>query len=170
LDNIKVADYNKLVSEELEKFLGKTALKDMTLKQAEQFLSQIKNTPANSSIAIYNNAVRRDAAAAMKRALEQAAEKAAAKSLEKAVATGAVKSGTKLTKAIPLVGSVVAVYFIFDDAQVYGAVPAIVNGGVDAIPLVGTGKVLGEFSRGYRFLDVTVGPKQVQPSTTSCTK
>jgi RHS repeat-associated protein len=116
LDNITGPQYTKLVSEELEKFLGKTALKDMTVKQAEQFLNQIKNAPANSPIRIYNNAVRREAATAMKKALKDAAEKAAASSLKKVVGAGAKKSGAKLAKAIPLVGAVVAVYFYAEDA------------------------------------------------------
>jgi hypothetical protein len=63
---------------------------------------------------------------------------------------------------------VVAIYFIYDDSKVYGAGPAIVNGVVDAIPLVGTGKIIGELIDGRRFLDVTVGPKTVNPSETSC--
>jgi len=77
----------------------------------------------------------------------------------------------KLTKAaISLVGTVVAVYFYAEDAEVYGAVRSVVNTGVDAIPLVGTAKVISEALRGYRFLDVTVGPKKVQPSETNCEK
>ena len=171
LDGISAKAYNKLVSAELEKFLGKTALKDMTLKQAEKFLLLIKNAPPESGIAVYNNAVRRAAAAAMKRGLEKAAEEAAEKSLEKVVAKGAIKGGSKLAKvgkAIPLVGTVVAIYFIYDDSKVYGAGPAIINGGVDAIPLVGTGKVIAELIAGGRFLDVTVGPKNVNPSDSSC--
>jgi hypothetical protein len=170
LDGIKVLEYNKLVSEELETFLGKTALKDMTLKQAEEFLQLIKNAPPNSGIAIYNNAVRRNAAAAMKRGLEKAAEQAAQRSLERVVAAGAGKGGSRLAKAIPLVGTVVAVYFIYDDSKVYGTGPAIINGGVDAIPLLGRGKIIGELIDGRRFLDVTVGPRKVRPSETSCGK
>jgi len=170
LEGISAVRYNALVSEELEKFLGKLALKDMTLKQAEQFLARIKGLAPENPISIYNNAVRRQAAAAMQRALKEAAEEAAATSLEKVVAAGAKRGGTKLTKAIPLVGTVVAVYFYAEDAEVYGAGPSAVNTAVDAIPLVGTAKAISEALRGYRFLDVTVGRRQVQPSETSCGK
>jgi hypothetical protein len=62
----------------------------------------------------------------------------------------------------------VAVYFYAEDAEVYGAGPSAVNTAVDAIPLLGTAKVNSEALRGYRFLDVTVGPKKVQPSETNC--
>jgi hypothetical protein len=102
----------------------------------------------------------------MRNALKDAAEKAAASSLNRVLGAGAKKSAAKLTKAIPLVGTVVAVYFYAEDAEAYGAGPSAVNTAVDAIPLVGTGKVIAEALCGYRFLDVTVGPKQVQPSET----
>jgi RHS repeat-associated protein len=168
LDGISAKQYNKLVSAELEKFLGKQALKDMTLAQAEQFLSRILSMPADHPISVYNNAVRRDAAEALKHGLKEAAEKAAASSLEKATASGARKGGSKLAKGVPLVGTVVAIYFYAEDADVYGSTPALVNTAVDAIPLVGAGKLIAETYHGYRFLDVTVGPKQVQPAEGGC--
>lgn len=170
LGGISAVKYNELVSEELEKHLGKTALKDMTLQQAKDFLARIKGLPASSPISKYNNAVRQKAAEAMKKALKDAAEKAAASSLDKVVRAGAKKGGVKMIKAIPLVGTVVAVYFYAEDAEVYGGGPATVNSAIDAVPLLGTGKVISEALRGYRFLDVTVGPQQIQPSEKSCAK
>lgn len=166
LEGISAKKYNQLVSEELEKFLGKQAIKNMTVKQAEAFMSQLNNLPSTSEISIYNNAVRR---AALKAEMTKAAERAAAISLARVEAAGAKKvGGKKLAKAIPLIGTVVAVYFIFEDAQVYGYGPAIVSGGIDAIPLVGTGKIGSEIIAGGRWLDVTVGPKEVKPSETDC--
>jgi len=168
LQGISAKQYNHLVSEELEKFLGKQALREMTLEQAKQFLARITALPSEHPISVYNNAVRRRAAEAMKKALEKAAKRAAERSLKKVLAAGAKRGGAKLTKGIPLVGTVLVVYFYAQDAEAYGAVPAAVNSGIDAIPLVGTGKVIAEFYHRYTFLDVIVGKKNVQPSETDC--
>jgi RHS repeat-associated protein len=170
LDGISAKQYNRLVSAEMEKFLGKQALRDMTLKQAEQFLSHLNSLPHNHPIATYNNAVRREAALAMRKALEKAGKEAAESSLQKALNAGARRGGGRLAKGIPLVGTVVAVYFYAEDAELYGGTAAGVNTTIDAIPFIGTGKTIAELYHGYRFLDVTVGPKAVQPSETNCPK
>jgi RHS repeat-associated protein len=172
LDGISAKAYNKLVSEELNKFLGEQALKDMTKQQAEAFLNHIVALPANNRITIYNNVVRRQAAEAMKAGLEKAALNAAESSLNRVSAAGATKAGArgsaKLSKAIPLIGTVVAVYYIVEDSKQYGVGPAFVNGTIDGTPLIGAGKVLAELYHGYRFLDVTVGPKHVSPTVGHC--
>lgn len=82
--------------------------------------------------------------------------------------SGAKRGVSKVGKAIPLIGTVIVVYFIYEDSKTYGWGPAIANGAVDAIPVVGAGKLLGETIDGQRFLDVTVGPKKVRPAEAVC--
>jgi len=45
LGNISHAQYTGLVREELQKFLGKKKLRQMTVEEAETFLHKIKNMP-----------------------------------------------------------------------------------------------------------------------------
>ena len=163
--DISAKEYNKIITAELEKFLGRAEIKNVTLAEAEKFMLHVESLPAKHSITIYNKAVEREAYQAMKQALAKQAERAAESSLLKAEAGGAKKiGGKKIGKLIPVVGTVVAIYFIHEDAAAYGSGPAVANGIVDAIPLVGTGKVGSEIVAGGRWLDVFVGPKEVQPT------
>ena len=157
---IKHKVYTQIVKEELEAFLGRTAIRDITLQQAENFLQHLNNLPSNHSVSQFNNAVRQE----MKAALEAAAQKAATRSLVRLEAAGAKKEGRKLVKGIPVIEAVVAAYLILDDANAYGTTPAVINGVIDTIPLVGTGKILAETFHGYRFLDVAIGPVEFQAS------
>ena len=162
---ISAKEYNKIITDELEKFLGRSAIKNLTLEEAKTFMAHLDTLPGTHKIRIYNKAVAREAYQAMKLALAKQAERAAISSLFKAESAGAKKiGGTKLGKLIPVIGTVVAIYFIHEDAQAYGTGPAVANGIVDAIPFVGTGKVGSEVVAGGRWLDVFVGPKEVQPT------
>jgi len=169
MEGISAKEYNRIMTEELQKFLGRDAINNLTLGEAKAFMAHLNTLPANSSINIYNRAVEKQAYVAMKKALAREAELSAASSLMKAEASGARRAvGKKWGKAIPVVGSVVAIYCIWGDAKVYGAGPAIGNGLVTAIPLVGTGIVGSEMVAGGRWLDVIVGPKTVQPTAVEC--
>jgi len=167
MSGISAKKYNKLVEAELKKFLGNKAIKDITLEEAKKFLDHVSGLKSTHPITVYNNAVRREAAKSMRIALRKAATKAAESSLEKGLAAGA-KTQLRNSKVIPIIGSFVAVYFLVDDAQVYGAGPATINTTIDAIPIVGTGKIVAEGLVGYRFLDVTVGKREIKPADTDC--
>lgn len=169
MGGISAKRYNTILREELQKFLGRNEIKNLTLDEAKAFMTHLGQLPSTHEITIYNKAVETAAYDAMKRALAKQAERAAASSLVKAEASGARKiGGRSIGKMIPVVGTVVAVYFIYDDAKVYGAGPATINGLINAIPVVGTGKVGSEIVAGGRWLDVTVGPKEVQPTSVGC--
>jgi hypothetical protein len=105
--------------------------------------------------------------------LEAATKNAAAKSMTKAESAGAEKIGSKLGgkivgKAIPVVGILVTVYFVSEDAEVYGWTPSIINAGVDMIPGFGTGKIIGEIIGGERVINALVESKQEVVPTSVC--
>jgi RHS repeat-associated protein len=114
---VKHSEYNKIVKEALDEFLGNQAINDMSLKQAEIFLDKIKKAPANSKIAIFNAGVAQDAADAMKEGLKIAAEKAAKKSIADAVASGAKKSFDAVGKKAGPIGMIVGGGFLINNAQ-----------------------------------------------------
>jgi hypothetical protein len=164
---ISADKYAKAIEEELQKFLGPKAIEAMTEAEAKKFLAGLGDLPVENIVSRYNSAVKAEAI------LEAAAKKAAAASMKKAEAAGAKKLGTKaggkvIGKAIPVVGIVVTIYFISEDAEAYGWGPAIINGGVDAIPGFGTGKVIGEVIGGERVINAVVGPKQEVAPTSVC--
>ena len=166
---ISADKYAKAIEEELQKFLGPKAIEELTEAQAKEFLSGLGNLPAENIIARYNAGVRREALDMLK----AATRRAAASSMSRAEAAGAEKLGAKvggkvIGKAIPVVGIVVTIYFISEDAEAYGWGPAIINGGVDAIPGFGTGKMIGEIIGGERVIDAVVGPKQEVSPTSVC--
>jgi RHS repeat-associated protein len=142
---INAKEYNALVTAELKKFVGREQINNLTLDEAKAFMAHLQSLPAKNSITMYNKAVEKAAYEEMKLALAKQAAAAAESSLLKAEASGAKKVvGKKLSKAIPVVGT------------------------VTAIPLVGTGIVGSELVAGGRWLDVIVGAKQVQPTSVVC--
>jgi len=167
--NISAKRYNKIMTAELKRFLGRDTINDLTLSEAKSFMEHLQTLPPTNPINLYNKAVAEEAYGAMKRALAAQAEKAAASSLAAAEAAGARKAESKaLGKAIPVVGTFVAIYCIWQDSRDYGLGPALVNSGVDAIPLIGTAVVGSEIVAGGRWLDVFVGPKEVRPTSVVC--
>ena len=166
---ITVQKYKAILTEELQKFVGRQEIRNLTLEEAKAFMAHLNTLPRSHPINLYNKAVEKEAYEAMKLALARQAERAAASSLLKAEASGARRlGGKKPAKAIPVVGTVVAIYCIWQDAKVYGTGPAVGNGLVTAIPLVGTGVIGSEVVAGGRWLDVIVGPKEVQPTDIGC--
>lgn len=148
-------EYTKLVKEKLEKYLGSTALKDMTLKQAREFVSQIKNAPNSSAIRIFNKAIAEEARRDMKIALKAATEKAAKEAIEEATTKGAKKAGkgAKICKAIPLIGTVVTIGFWVYDVDNKGFAGGTANSLLDAIPFFGTGKIVAEMITGVDIVE-----------------
>ena len=137
-NKITHAAYNEIIEKELENFLGKTKLRDMTLRQAEQFLKEIKSKSKKTAIGRFNAGVAAEAAAAkaaqtITRQLEEAARKAGKSSEETLVRRGArlvTKTGSTITKRLGPISVVIfgfvgvrsagAGNYAFDEATDYG--------------------------------------------------
>ena len=66
----------------------------------------------------------------------------------KAAEAGGWIAARRVAKAIPYVGTVVAIGFVGYDIKKKGVVKGLVNSGLDAIPFVGLGKGIIEFFAG----------------------
>ena len=119
----------------------------MSADEAKEFVKRIKKAPPKSTIRRFNQAVKADANKALREATElaekkasQKAEKCVAKGAAKAAKKGAGKIGQRVVKAIPVVGTVLTVWFWADDIEAKGFVNGTANSALDATPFVGLAK------------------------------
>jgi hypothetical protein len=71
------------------------------------------------------------------------------KSLQrKAAEAGGWMAARRAAKAVPYLGTVMAIGFVGYDIKKKGFVKGVINSGLDAIPFVGTGKNIIEFFTG----------------------
>lgn len=66
----------------------------------------------------------------------------------KAAEAGGWMAARRAAKAVPYLGTVMAIGFVGYDIKKKGFVKGVINSGLDAIPLVGTGKNIIEFFTG----------------------
>lgn len=66
----------------------------------------------------------------------------------KAAEAGGWVAARRVAKAVPYLGTVMAIGFVGYDIRKKGFVKGVINSGLDAIPLVGTGKNIIEFFTG----------------------
>lgn len=66
----------------------------------------------------------------------------------KAVEAGGWQVAKRVAKQVPIVGSVLAIGLVGYDIKKKGVVKGVINSGLDAIPIVGTGKNIIEFFTG----------------------
>lgn len=74
----------------------------------------------------------------------------------KAVEAGGWQVAKRVAKAIPYVGSVMAIGMVGYSIKRKGMVKGVINSGLDAIPFVGTGKNIIEFFTGDLLSDKEV--------------
>ncbi len=123
LGGISHKEYNRLVRQELEKFLGHRNFRRMTLEQAEEFLHKIKNMPKNSSIRMFNDGVFDEAAESIVGKLGRGTRSAAKHSLMRALGVGA----RRIPRGISFLLTAVQVAYFADDALEHGYKKAIDN-------------------------------------------
>ena len=71
------------------------------------------------------------------------------KSLKRKVAeAGGWQVAKRVAKQVPVVGSILAIGLVGYDIKKKGVVKGVINSGLDAIPIVGTGKNIIEFFTG----------------------
>jgi hypothetical protein len=66
----------------------------------------------------------------------------------KAAEAGGWVAARRAAKAVPYLGTVMAIGFVGYDIRKKGLLKGVINSGLDAIPFVGTGKNLIEFFTG----------------------
>lgn len=66
----------------------------------------------------------------------------------KAAEAGGWMAARRAAKAVPYLGTVMAIGFVGYDIKKKGFVKGVINSGLDAIPFVGTGKNIIEFFTG----------------------
>ena len=77
----------------------------------------------------------------------------------KAAEAGGWMLAKRIGKSIPYVGTAMAIGFVGYDIKKKGFVKGVLNSGLDAIPLVGTGKNILEFFTGDLLPDKKVAGK-----------
>ena len=83
------------------------------------------------------------------------------KSLKRKVAeAGGWMAARRAAKAVPYLGTVMAIGFVGYDIKRKGFVKGVLNSGLDAIPFVGTGKNIIEFFTGDFFPDKKIPEKK----------
>ena len=105
LHGIKHPRYTQILREELDRYVGEKALKEMTLAEAKNFLRQVKSLPRNHEISRFNRGVQTEANWAARRVriqLRAATLRAAGSSLQRAFQAGATvaKRGAKVAGVI----------------------------------------------------------------------
>ena len=123
LGNISHAQYTGLVREELQKFLGKKKLRQMTVEEAETFLHKIKNMPMGSRIRLFNEGIINEAAESMVKKLGKGTVRSAATSLRKALGIGA----RRIPRGIAVALTVAEFAYYADDALEHGWKKALDN-------------------------------------------
>lgn len=81
----------------------------------------------------------------------------------KVVEAGGWQVVRRVGKSIPVVGTVLAIGFLGYDIKKKGVVKGVINSGLDAVPIVGTGKNIVEFFTGD-FLSDKAGEGKKLPS------
>lgn len=66
----------------------------------------------------------------------------------KAAEAGGWMAARRVAKSVPYLGTVMAIGFVGYDIKKKGFVKGVINSGLDAIPLIGTGKNIIEFFTG----------------------
>lgn len=171
LNGITHPQYTAFVRAELEEFLGPKALRTMTLQEAQAFVAYLKTMPPGTPIGDFNAgayAAARSAATRVRAQLVSRARNAAASALRKAEQSGGKRMAAQVIgKRIPAIGIVIGLIFVQPDIESYGAGPAIANAVIDGTG-IGIPKGIAESVKGYRFLDVTVGKKELDLETSTC--
>jgi hypothetical protein len=136
--------YTQAVKDEFTKFIKDNKLnpRKLSADAARNFLKHIDSLPDGHVISKFNKGVRAAAEAAEK-AGKLAAKLARESSMAAKAGKGARKGG-KILKAIPGIGTAMAVIGWGSDAYCKGPGYGTVNAGIDAIPFVGTGKIVTE--------------------------
>ncbi len=136
--------YTQAVKDEFTKFVKDNKLNPRKLfaDAARNFLKHIDSLPDGHVISKFNKGVR-TAADAAEKAGKLAAKLARESSMAAKAGKGARKGG-KILKAIPGIGTAMAVIGWGSDAYCKGPGYGTVNAGIDAIPFVGTGKIITE--------------------------
>jgi hypothetical protein len=78
---------------------------------------------------------------------------------QKAAEAGGWMVARRVAKSVPYLGTVMAIGFVGHDIKKKGFVKGVLNSGLDAIPLVGTGKNILEFFTGDLLPDKKVAGK-----------
>jgi len=170
--------YNEAVEEEAKKIFGNKNLKEVTEEEAKQFLEHIKSRKDcligkfNAGVREEAEKALRDAEKAagkqlkknvdknadkcIDRQFEKAAdrlEKAVDKKVDKAIEKKSVKKAEdgvfkKIGKKVPLIGTIITVWFWSEDVEAKGLVGGTANSAMDAIPFFSWGKMGVEFFTG----------------------
>ena len=80
----------------------------------------------------------------------------------KAAEAGGWVAAKRVAKAVPYLGTVMAIGLVGYDIKKKGVVRGVLNSGLDAIPFVGMGKNILEFFTGDLLPDKTVADKKVK--------
>ena len=80
----------------------------------------------------------------------------------KAAEAGGWVAAKRVAKAVPYLGTVMAIGLVGYDIKKKGVVKGVINSGLDAIPFVGMGKNILEFFTGDLLPDKTVAGKKVK--------
>ncbi len=78
----------------------------------------------------------------------------------KAAEAGGWMAAKRIAKAVPYLGTVMAIGLVGYDIKRKGVVKGVINSGLDAIPFVGTGKNIIEFFTGDLLPDKKVADKK----------
>ncbi len=78
----------------------------------------------------------------------------------KAAEAGGWVAAKRVAKAVPYLGTFMAIGLVGYDIRKKGVVKGVLNSGLDAIPFVGTGKNIIEFFTGDLLPDKTVTDKK----------
>jgi hypothetical protein len=80
----------------------------------------------------------------------------------KAAEAGGWVAAKRVAKAVPYLGTFMAIGLVGYDIKKKGVVKGVINSGLDAIPFVGMGKNILEFFTGDLLPDKTVSDKRVK--------
>jgi RHS repeat-associated protein len=146
LNEVSHPKYTRLLREELEKFLGKKKLSDMTPGDAKRFLEHIKSK--GGDIGNYLKGVRKEAADALKKGLDKIAKKGVGRAGKSAEST--LKRLLRKGKgALPLCsGLIVTGFFLPGQIEAKGLGGAAVDEALDSVPILEWIKTLSEIITG----------------------